>query len=154
MPSIDILVGTTSGNTEYLADQMQEQLQQAGIETRMHYEPDLEALLAARDSNSIWLGCIASHGAGDYGDSMLDFAEQLAHSNPTLDGLKYAVIAIGESCYDTYCAAGRDFDQRLQEAAAIPMIERLEIDMMNDDPEQLTPTWVQKLIDFLCIKDK
>lgn len=153
MPTIDILVGTTAGNTEYLADQVQEQLHQAGFTTRMHYEPDYEKLVTEQTeaslTDSFWLCCVASHGAGDYGDSMLDFAEQLVHNPPALKGLRYAVIAIGESCYDTYCAAGRDLDQRLTEAAAIRVNERLEIDMMEDDPEQLTPPWVDKLVQLI-----
>ncbi|MEX1221209.1 MAG: flavodoxin domain-containing protein [Idiomarina sp.] len=150
MSRIDILVGTTSGNTEYLADQVQEQLQQAGLTTEMHYEPDFDALTEQAGPERIWLCLVASHGAGDYGDSMLDFAEQLEHRPPQLAGLKYAVIAIGESCYDTYCAAGRDLDQRLNDAAAMRLLDRLEIDMMEDDPEQLTPIWVQKFIN-ICV---
>jgi len=142
--TIDILVGTTSGNTEYLADQAQEQLHQAGLTTYMHYEPELDKLLEHDLSNRIWLACIASHGAGDYGDSMLDFAEQLAQEPPNLQGLTYAVIAIGESCYDTYCAAGKDFDERVNQAGGKRLCERLEIDMLSDDPDQAAPPWIER----------
>lgn len=145
MKTIDILVATTSGNTEYLADQVQAQLEQAGFTTAMHYEPDLTTLTQPPLQQRMWLACVASHGAGDYGDSMLDFAEQLHQQPPQLAGLSYAVIAVGESCYDTYCAAGRDLDTRLAAAGATQLQTRLEIDMLTDDPEQITPPWVNQL---------
>lgn len=149
MKTIDILVATTSGNTEYLADQIQAQLEQAGFTTAMHYEPDFTTLTQQPLQQHIWLACVASHGAGDYGDSMLDFAEQLHQQAPQLKGLGYAVIAIGESCYDTYCAAGRDLDTRLAVAGASRLQALLEIDMLNDDPEQLAPPWVNKLCQLI-----
>lgn len=147
MSHVDILVATTSGNTEYLADQLSEQLIAVGHTTELHYEPDYQQLVTG--NSAIWLCCIASHGAGEYADSMLDFAEQLAQQQPDLPLLQYAVIAVGDSNYDTYCAAGRDCDQRLQQAGATPLVERLEIDMANDDPEQKSTTWLKFFIQAL-----
>ncbi|MGQ4277374.1 flavodoxin domain-containing protein [Pseudidiomarina sp. E22-M8] len=142
LPTIDILVATTSGNTEYLADQLSDQLQQQGFTTRLHYEPIYADLVEAIDEQSYWLACIASHGAGEYADSMLDFATDLHAKNPPLDPLRYAVIAVGDSCYDTYCSAGRDFDHKLTKLGAKRLIERLEIDMSVDDPEKKASTWL------------
>jgi MioC protein len=149
MPTIDILVATTSGNTEYLADQLSEQLQNAGFQTRMHYEPDYSELIGALDAESIWLGCVASHGAGEYADSMLDFAADLHRKLPSLVDLRYAVIAVGDSCYDTYCAAGRDFDQLLEKCGAKRLIPTLEIDMSQDDPEKKASTWLGSILTHL-----
>ncbi|RUO59026.1 flavodoxin domain-containing protein [Pseudidiomarina insulisalsae] len=147
--TIDILVATTSGNTEYLADQVSEQLQNEGFITRVHYEPDYSDLVEAIDQDSIWLGCIASHGAGDYADSMLAFADDLHARKPRLEPLSYAVIAVGDSCYDTFCLAGRDFDENLAHAGAKRLMDRLEIDMSRDDPEKKASTWLTTFMDRL-----
>jgi len=149
MHHIDILVATTSGNTEYLADQLAELLQHAGHTTTLHYEPDYSELLESLTDQSIWLCCIASHGAGDYADSMLDFAEQLHAEKPSLEQLKYAVIAVGDSCYDTFCAAGRDADAMLAILGAKRLISRLEIDMSQDDPDEKSSTWLRSFIQSL-----
>ncbi len=149
MHHIDILVATTSGNTEYLADQLAELLQQAGYTTTLHYEPDYSELLESLTDQSIWLCCIASHGAGDYADSMLDFAEQLHAEKPSLEQLKYAVIAVGDSCYDTFCAAGRDADAMFAILGAKRLISRLEIDMSQDDPDEKSSTWLRSFIQSL-----
>ncbi|WP_258239626.1 flavodoxin domain-containing protein [Pseudidiomarina homiensis] len=147
--SIEILVATTSGNTEYLADQLAEQLQQQGYTARVHYEPDYTDLVETITDETLWIGCIASHGAGDYADSMLAFADDLHAKKPRLEPLQYAVIAVGDSCYDTYCAAGRDFDEKLANAGAKRVIERLEIDMSQDDPEEKASTWLGSLLAHL-----
>jgi len=147
--TIDILVATTSGNTEYLADQLAATLQQAGLNTTLHYEPDYSDLLESLDENSIWLCCVASHGAGEYADSMLDFAEQLHTHKPQLGELRYAVIAVGDSCYDTFCAAGRDCDAMLAILGAKRLITHLEIDMSQDDPDEKSSTWIQSFIQSL-----
>ncbi|WP_258807847.1 flavodoxin domain-containing protein [Pseudidiomarina sp. CB1] len=147
--SIEILVATTSGNTEYLADQLADQLQQQGYTARVHYEPDYTDLIEGITDETLWIGCIASHGAGDYADSMLAFADDLHAKKPRLEPLHYAVIAVGDSCYDTYCAAGRDFDEKLANAGAKRLIERLEIDMSQDDPEEKASTWLGSLLAHL-----
>ncbi|MGM0525939.1 MAG: flavodoxin domain-containing protein [Pseudomonadota bacterium] len=144
MATIQILVGTTSGNTEFLADHVADLLKQHSFDVELHYEPDLSVI----DQTQPWLIFIASHGAGDYADSMLDFHQQLLDST-SLKAFPYSVIAIGESCYDTYCAAGRDIDQRLDKLGANRFSNRLEIDMLQDDPEIMVENqisfWIEKL---------
>ena len=97
MMNLQILVGTTSGNTEYLADHVADLLKQQDIDSQLHYEPDLNEI----DATQPWLIFIASHGAGDYADSMLDFYDQLQHTDQ-INKTGFIVVAIGESCYDTF----------------------------------------------------
>lgn len=145
MTQLQILVGTTSGNTEYLADYAADLIKSAAdIGIQIHYEPDLTAI----DQTQPWLIFLASHGAGDYGDSMLDFYDQITACD-TLQSFPYAVIAIGESCYDTFCSAGRDIDERLSKLGADRIHGRLEIDMLEDDPEQAFEQWYQSWLNSL-----
>lgn len=144
MTVLHLLVGTTSGNTEFLADTVSEKLNQQGIETELHYEPEFEKL----PSDQPWLIFLASHGAGDYADSMLDFYDEINDpQSPNLNGLNYAVVAVGESCYDTFCEAGRHCDKRLQQLGGTQMTDRLEIDMLEDDPEEKTLSWLPAITD-------
>jgi MioC protein len=145
MTQLQILVGTTSGNTEHLADHAADLIKaRLDIDIAMHYEPSFDTL----DQTQPWLIFLASHGAGDYGDSMLDFYDQLT-AVEAVKPFPYAVIAIGESCYDTYCSAGRDIDQRLQQLGAERIYTRLEIDMLEDDPEAAFEQWYDGWISAL-----
>ena len=142
MTEIQILVGTTSGNTEYLADYAAKLITQSlKITVNIHYEPDLTIV----DTTQPWLIFLASHGAGDYADSMLTFYDQLSDCK-ALNAIPYTVVAIGESCYDTYCQAGRDIDQRLEQLGANRIHQRLEIDMLEDDPENCFQQWLPEWI--------
>lgn len=146
MAVLHLLVGTTSGNTEFLADTISDELIELGFETQIHYEPELETL----PTTEPWLVLLSSHGAGDYGDSMLDFYDEITEPHtPNLTLLNYAVIAIGESSYDTFCLAGRHCDDRLQELGGTRLLERLEIDMLQDDPEQKASQWIPSIADAL-----
>lgn len=145
MTQLQILVGTTSGNTEYLADHAADLIREkTQIDVLLHYEPDLDII----DKQQPWLIFIASHGAGDYADSMLDFYDQLRLAEDLSD-LKFAVVAIGESCYDTYCEAGRDLDQRLEKLNGQRLCQRLEIDMLEQDPEKAFEHYLPQWIDVM-----
>ena len=145
MTQLQILVGTTSGNTEHLADHAADLIREkTQIDVLVHYEPDLEII----DKQQPWLIFIASHGAGDYADSMLDFYDQLQLADD-LSELKFAVVAIGESCYDTYCEAGRDLDQRLENLNGQRLCQRLEIDMLEQDPEKAFEHYLPQWIDVM-----
>lgn len=56
-------------------------------------------------------------------------------SSPNLSGIRYSVLALGDKNYgDTFCLAGRRFDQRLAELGAQPIQERMDCDVDFDDP--------------------
>lgn len=139
--NIHILVGTTSGNTEYLAEQLHDQLKEEGQSVTFHDQPELADVPI---SECLWLLCIATHGAGEYADSIAPFMETLQQQQPDLSGLQFAVIAVGDSSYDTFCQAGRDAEALLLERNATMITEPLTIDMLLElDPESAALTWLE-----------
>ena len=143
--SIQLLIGTTSGNTEYLAEALATMLNQAGIETNLHDQPDLKTV-PYRDAS--WLICIATHGAGEYAESIDEFMHDLAKEKPDLSNLRVAIVSVGDSSYDTFCQAGIDAQQLVSDLGATFISERLDIDMMLDpDPEATASAWLQNILD-------
>ncbi|MDP4944503.1 MAG: flavodoxin domain-containing protein, partial [Alishewanella sp.] len=100
---IEILVGSQMGAAEYVAEQVAETLVQAGYETKLHLQPDLDQL----NPTHIWLVITSTYGAGDLPDNIQPFADQLAQDRSDLNTLSYAVITLGDSSYDTFCLAGQ-----------------------------------------------
>jgi len=139
--TIEILVGTTAGNTEFLASELENELKQTGFQTRFHDLPSLAEV--AHDQP--WLLCIATHGAGEYAESIAAFMEHLATQQPNLHAIQYAIVAVGDSSYDTFCKAGTDADTLLKFLGAKPVTELLTIDMMLDpEPERTAKEWLKK----------
>ena len=143
--SIQLLIGTTSGNTEYLAEALATMLNQAGIETNLHDQPDLKTV-PCRDAS--WLICVATHGAGEYAESIDQFMHDLATEKPDLRSVRAAIVSVGDSSYDTFCQAGIDAQQLVSDLGATLISERLDIDMMLDpDPEATASSWLQNTMD-------
>ncbi len=148
MSQIQILVGSTLGNTEYVAEAAQILLEEAGYDTELNLDPDLNEL--SLQENQIWLICVATHGAGDYPDNFKGFVEQLQQVNAPLFDVRYAIIGVGDSNYDLFCAAAKNIDLFLEEMRATNIADRFEIDIANcDDPEKSVSSWIPLLIDSL-----
>ena len=84
------------------------------------------------------------HGAGDVPDNLQPFAKDLAEQHPDLNALKYGVIALGDSSYDTFCQGGKTLDRLLAECGASRIGDRLEIDVTQHEiPEDAAEAWIQ-----------
>jgi len=81
----------------------------------------------------------STYGEGDAPDSAAVFADTVMarHDSTTLalDGLQYAVLALGDSEYHHYCGFGRRLDTWLRDCGANPLFDRVEAD--NADPAAL-----------------
>ena len=148
MSQIEILVGSTLGGTEYVAEAAQALLEEAFFDTDLHLEPDLNEL--SLQEEQIWLIVISTHGAGDYPENFKDFVDQLQQVNAPLDGVRYAIVGVGDSNYDTFCEAAKNLDYILEEMHAVRIGDRLEIDVVECPmPEDRIADWIPLLIEDL-----
>ncbi|TNH80767.1 sulfite reductase [Aeromonas sobria] len=141
MAKLNIVVGSMLGAAEYVADHVANLLEQAGHQTRIHNPAKLAEVLD--DAGSILLVVTSTHGAGDVPDNLQPFAKDLAEQHPDLNSLKYGVIALGDSSYDTFCQGGKTLDQLLAECGASRIGERLDIDVTQHEiPEDAAEVWI------------
>jgi sulfite reductase (NADPH) flavoprotein alpha-component len=86
----------------------------------------------------------STHGEGDPPQSALNFFEFLeGRKAPQLPGLKYAVLALGDSTYEFYCEAGKRLDRRLDELGAERLIPRVDCDV---DYELGAERWIKQVL--------
>ncbi|MED5526779.1 MAG: FMN-binding protein MioC [Pseudomonadota bacterium] len=142
MSDIHILVGSTLGGSEYVADALCETLQQHQHQVQIHLSPDLGSL----PTNGIWLLCSSTHGAGDLPDNIQPFAEQLA-GKPDLSQIRFAVFAIGDSSYDTFCEGGKQLEKAMIACQATEIWPRIDIDVLAEQlPEDLANAYLEAQI--------
>ena len=62
---------------------------------------------------------VSTYGEGDPPQPAVGFFEFLEGPRaPKLDGVRYSVLALGNSTYEKYCEAGKRIDRRLEELGA------------------------------------
>ncbi|RRA89760.1 sulfite reductase [Aeromonas veronii] len=142
MAKLNLVVGSMLGAAEYVADHVANLLEQAGHQTRIHNPAKLAEV--QDDAGSILLVVTSTHGAGDVPDNLQPFAKDLAEQHPDLNSLKYGVIALGDSSYDTFCQGGKTLDRLLAECGASRIGERLDIDVTQHEiPEDAAEVWIR-----------
>ncbi|ROV60486.1 FMN-binding protein MioC [Vibrio ponticus] len=141
---IHIITGSTLGGAEYVGDHLSDLLIEKGLETTIHNQPNLTEI----DNQGTWLIITSTHGAGEYPDNIKPFIQTLQDTPPKMAEVKYAVIAIGDSSYDTFCAAGKHAYDLLEDIGGTPICDLLTIDILAQSvPEDAAEVWLQDHIE-------
>ncbi|WP_372762257.1 FMN-binding protein MioC [Pseudoalteromonas sp.] len=139
MSSVNIIIGSQMGSAEYVAEQLSEALNDQGISTQLHEQPEFNSI---DQQNTTWLICTSTYGAGDYPDNLLSFIDDLSQVDD-LTNLKYSVIGLGDTSYDTYNLAARKVDSLLASKGAIKVAQRLELNILDEAlPEETALAWL------------
>ncbi|GGQ25741.1 FMN-binding protein MioC [Shewanella litoralis] len=139
MAKIALLVGTTLGSSEYVADEMAEQLTQLNHHTEVFIDPQLAQL----SDFSMWIIVSSTHGAGDLPDNIVPFYKQLMLEMPDLNGIQHALCAIGDSSYDTFCQGPEKIIDLLVQCGSKPIVDKIQIDVQQDPvPEEPALAWL------------
>ena len=144
--SVHILVGTTTGNAQYCAEEAAAVLQEAGIEATVTPMDNLDAAIFATGGD--FLLCISTYGQGDVPDNARQLYESLVKDKPNLAAVRYGVVSLGDRSHaQTFCFAGRRFDSALAKLGAARIGEVLNHDASSGTmPEEATRDWMAGFI--------
>lgn len=147
MNPIHIIVGSQMGAAEAVADELAAAIEQAGFAAVVHEMPQYDDIPKA---DVHWLVCTSTHGAGDLPDNLVEFAKQLQADKPDLSVIKYGIIGLGDTSYDTFCQAAHQMDQLLTQLNAEKVAESLEINALDPDlPEDYALAWLPSWLNAL-----
>ena len=93
MTKITIVVGSTLGASEYVGDVLTELLEEHGAHVTLVNKPGINDFKQA----TRLLLITSTHGAGEYPENIAACMALLEREKPELNGVRYAVIAIGDS---------------------------------------------------------
>lgn len=139
-----ILFGTMTGNAEAAADQIAKAIKRAGREvTVANIEKFTPGELIARGETVLF--SVSTWGDGEPPDEALKFWDALrAMDASAMNGVRYAVYALGDSSYDEFCAFGRKLDEELAGKGASRIATRAECDC---DYEEFINSWTNEVLE-------
>jgi sulfite reductase (NADPH) flavoprotein alpha-component len=130
---LTIVFASESGNCEKLASDMARQSRKLGFKPTLidMADLDLAALAGARRLVVI----AATWGEGEPpGRAARVYSALMKEGAPRLDGVEYGVLALGDTAYAEFCAAGKRIDERLAELGAKRIVARVDCDLDFADP--------------------
>ncbi len=144
--TLTILYGTETGNCRELARGLAASVRERGLATTVADMSDYK-VRQLKDEQDI-LVVISTYGEGDPPQPSVGFFEFLEGSRaPKLEGVRYSVLALGDSTYEKYCEAGKRVDRRLEELGASRLAPRVDCDIDYEEPAAV---WSAALTDILA----
>jgi sulfite reductase (NADPH) flavoprotein alpha-component len=143
--SITILYGTMMGNAESVAHQVAATLRRAGLSVRVSDMAHCQASLLTRLRSVLIV--TSTYGNGEPPDNIIPFWQAVVHGNVLdLRGLKFSVLALGNTTYDHFCQCGREFDLALERHGATRFYPRVDCDVDYDAPVK---RWIDGILTAL-----
>jgi sulfite reductase (NADPH) flavoprotein alpha-component len=144
---ISVFYASQTGTAEGLARKLAKELKAKGY---IASPVSLEAYTSAALADERYAIFIAStYGQGDAPDSVQPFYEQVCVEHfPRYENLQYAVFALGDRHYETFCKFGIDLDNKLAALGATRICDRIECDVDVDAP---FARWKKDLFQRLAI---
>ncbi|MDE2333460.1 MAG: flavodoxin domain-containing protein [Rhodospirillales bacterium] len=148
-PKLTILYATESGNAESIAAALRRDATRRGFAVRLR---DAADTLPGELSDAGTLLVVASTwGDGEAPQRAAGFVTALeAADAPSLAGLRFAVLALGDRAYARFCATGRLIDARLAALGAERLAPLAECDVDFASP---AATWSAARLSALATAD-
>jgi sulfite reductase (NADPH) flavoprotein alpha-component len=141
--ALTILYGSQTGNAKGVATQLKEQAESRGLAVKLVSMADYKP--TALKKEKFLTIVVSTYGEGEPPEDAETLHEFLTTKKaPQLDGVKVAVIGLGDSSYEFFCQTAKDFEQRLNNLGAETLYQRADLDV---DYEQQAATWITGALD-------
>ena len=128
MADLLILFGSQTGNAESVAQDVYLAAQAYSVDAQCLGMEKITAQDLAQTRDVLLI--VSTCGDGDMPDNALPLWQALhTAETPAMQGVHYAVLALGDLLYDHFCAAGKAWDARLDTLGANRLRARVDCDV-------------------------
>lgn len=143
MKTIHLITGSTLGGAEYVADHLNDVLSAQGFQVSLFNQ----ATLADIQSAQHLIVVTSTHGAGELPENIQPLFDDIATQNPDFSAMKFGVVGLGSSDYDTFCNAVNIVTEQLVAQGATAVCEPLKIDVVNNfDHDGTAEEWLPSFL--------
>ncbi|ELY4033379.1 NADPH-dependent assimilatory sulfite reductase flavoprotein subunit [Cronobacter sakazakii] len=142
---ITLISASQTGNARRVAEALRDDLLAAQLNVNLVNAGDYKFKQIAQEKLLIVVA--STQGEGDPPEEAVALHKFLRSKKaPKLDGTAFAVFGLGDTSYEHFCQAGKDFDTRLAELGAERLLDRVDADVEYLAAAQ---AWRQRVVDVL-----
>lgn len=144
--ALTVLYASESGNAEALAMRTKKLAQKHGLDARVIDMVDADLDVLAKAKNLIVYA--STWGEGDPPSRAVDFYTALmSDAAPRIEGVRFAVLALGDTAYAQFCATGKAIDARLEALGGKRATARVDLDL---DYAKQAAEWTERALGELA----
>jgi sulfite reductase (NADPH) flavoprotein alpha-component len=139
-PTIPLLIlfGSQTGTSEGLANRISKEATSRGFAPRV-VDAAQHTTIDWKNETSLFI-VTSTYGDGDMPDNAQSFWEWLqTEAASALAHLRFSILALGDTNYAEFCAAGKKLDARLEQIGATRIFPRMDCDV---DYEASAKQWI------------
>ena len=142
---LSVIYGTRTGNAEAVAANVARMAESHDMAASVMSMDDID-LETLASFERVMIIC-STYGEGDMPDNAQALWDAAQVENVVdLSSVHYSVMALGDTAYETFCQAGRDWDRRLEELGATRISDRVESSVDYTDNAQ---AWMRKALPII-----
>ncbi|MHC2106266.1 MULTISPECIES: flavodoxin domain-containing protein [unclassified Methylobacterium] len=143
---LTILYASESGNSEALAGNVAKLARKQGFKPKVVDFSDLD--LASLPKAGKLIAIAATWGEGEPpARAVRAYGELMGEGAPRIDGVPFAVLALGDTSYVEFCAIGKALDARFEALGGQRAAERADLDL---DFEKPAADWIKNTLKALA----
>ncbi|WP_445945904.1 flavodoxin [Shewanella sp.] len=141
MQKVNLVFGTVYGSAQHVAETLAPAIEKLDYEVAIKHPNELASFTPPEDELLIII--CSTTGQGDLPDDIFPWFNLLKSTAPYLPKLNYSIIGLGDSCYETFCGAAKQFEALFEELGAKAVTPLLEIDASETmSPEDDALEWI------------
>ena len=145
---ITIIYGSQTGNAEAMAHEAATVSKDHGLFPEVLDMADIEAADLAKKERILVV--TSTYGEGEMPDNAEMLWETVAAEDaPRFEKSFFSVLALGDTSYDGFCTAGKDWDRRLAELGAQRVYDRTDCDVDFEEPSM---AWIEGVLPIITEK--
>lgn len=145
MPGITLISASQTGNARRVAEALRDDLIAAKLNVTLINAGDYKFKQIANEKLLIVVA--STQGEGEPAEEAVALHKFLfSKKAPKLDNTAFAVFGLGDTSYEFFCQAGKDFDTKLAELGGERLLDRVDADV---EYQAAAAQWRARLVDVL-----
>jgi len=145
IPTITLISASQTGNARRVAEALRDDLLAAKLNVNLVSAGDYKFKQIANEKLLVVVA--STQGEGEAPEEAVALRKFLfSKKAPKLEGSAFAVFGLGDTSYEFFCQAGKDFDSKLAELGAERLLDRVDADV---EYQAAAAEWRGRIVEVL-----